>query len=1026
MTRPSPSWKALARLSASLMLLATLIVAAASLAWRARPTPPLPLIHSPGHAEIGVNVALERYEVAELQTALDRLQAAGVRWLRQRFPWDQIEPAAGQFNWETWDRIVAAAADRDMHLIAVLDGSPAWARRPEDADNPFAPPRERAAFGRFVAAFVQRYGGRLDAYQLWDEPNIAPHWGARPVDPTDYLGLLREGFYQVRAGDPHALVLLAALAPNDEPGGANLSDVTFLDQVYALGGRAWFDAVAIEPYGFDAVPDAAQGLGRAIALRAVMERHGDWATPLWATAFGWNALPAGWQGAPSIWGQVDEATQATYLQRAVTRARREWPWMGPMLWATLQPALPADDPHWGFALWTPDGAPRPAWDALVAMAAPPDVVGLGTHAPDHPALRYQGGWRVTPAAADIGQTGDRLIIPFWGRGLALQVRRGPYWAYLTVTIDGQPAPTLPRDPESRAYLVLYGPEPRAEVVDLAAGLPLNTHEAVIEATGGWGQWALERVIVRGDAPPTWPWLPDALAVLALLPAATGLWSLHRGDGPRAVAALGALSDTLDGWGARIPEVVQVPLALVLGVLVALAPIGAVRLAAFLALAVVLWFRLELLPPLLMLALPFYLRHLSLAGRAFSAPELAVLLGLVILVGRWFMGWAAASSACPETAEQARVPDRHRGRVPWRSTGSAFDWPVLLFVAVAALAAVAAHERGVALRELRVVIVESALFYLILTRGASAVGRRFSPWLVMDAFVAGAVLASLIGLGQYVTGVGVIEAEGVRRVRALYGSPNNLALYLDRAIPVLLAVVLFGQGRRRWLYGLAAVPALVACFLTFSKGAWLLGLPAAVVTIALVGGWRSLRAGQAWRRPVLIALVVLVLMGLALVPFLGTERFARLLDFQSGTGFFRLRLWQSAWQMALDHPWLGVGPDNFLYAYRTRYVQPDAWSELNLSHPHNIVLDLWTRLGLAGVAVGAWLFVLAAVIALRLLARNHTSESALVMGLLASLAATVAHGLIDNSIFLVDLSFVWMMTLGLLAGLWTGTEAPPPR
>ncbi|MCS7221920.1 MAG: O-antigen ligase family protein [Anaerolineae bacterium] len=1000
-----PSREASIRFLASLIACLGLALSAVFLTWRNRLTAPLPLVRPPTYAEVGVNVALEQYDETQLELVLDRLQAAGVRWLRQRFPWDQIEPAPGRFTWETWDVVVTAAAAREMRLIAVLDGSPAWARRPEDQDNPLAPPHERADFGRFVAAFAQRYGDQLDVYQIWDEPNIAPHWGARQVDPADYLGLLREGFYQVRAVDPGAQVLLAALAPNDEPGGANLSDIAFLDQLYMLGGRAWLDGIAIEPYGFDDPPEAEGGFGRAATLRAVMERHGDEETPVWAVAFGWNALPADWQGRPSIWGQVDEVTQAAYLREAVTRARREWPWMGPMLWAALQPAVPPDDPHWGFALWTPEGTPRPAWDALTALTGAPDIVGLGTHAPDHPALRYEGAWRVTPAAADIGRTGDRLTIPFWGRGLALQVRRGPYWAYLTVTIDGQPASMLPQDPEKGAYLVLYSPAPRSEVVELANGLPLGNHEAVIEAVGGWGQWAIERVIVRGDAPPVQPWLPGALALLALLPSVALFQSLRRGEGRQTIIALAVLIGWLEDLARRVPDRALTAAVLALGLLVMLAPTSGIRLAALLALMAAWWIRLDLLPPLVMLALPFYLRPVHLPGRAVNTPELAVIAGLVILIARWLVRWRHAICS-HDLSDQGQA----------EKIGFVFDWPIMALVAVATLAALTAREQGAAWRELRVVFIEPALFYLILTRGARVAGRPFSPWPTVDAFVVGAVLASLFGLGQYVTGTGVIEAEGVRRIRALYGSPNNLALYLDRAFPLLMAVALFGQGWRRWLYGLASAPVLMACLLTFSKGAWLLGLPAAVVVIALVG-WRQRRwARQAWQRSILTAVALLAFMGLMLVPFARTERVAHLADFQSGTGFFRLRLWQSAWRMALDHPWLGVGPDNFLYAYRTRYVLPDAWGELNLSHPHNLVLDLWTRLGVIGLGVGGWLLVRAMAIGWQLAIGRLAGERAIATGLLAGLAATVAHGLIDNSIFLVDLSFVWMMILGLLAAL----------
>ena len=114
-----------------------------------------------------------------------------------------------------------------------------------------------------------------------------------------------------------------------------------------------------------------------------------------------------------------------------------------------------------------------------------------------------------------------------------------------------------------------------------------------------------------------------------------------------------------------------------------------------------------------------------------------------------------------------------------------------------------------------------------------------------------------------------------------------------------------------------------------------------------------------------------------------------------------------------------GPDNFLYEYRTRYVLPSAWEELNLSHPHNLLLDAWTRLGVIGLlAMGILLVALFG----RLLrpVKQHSAE-ALFIGLLGSLVASVAHGLIDNSFFLVDLALVLMMTAGLAARADTNTK-----
>ena len=91
-----------------------------------------------------------------------------------------------------------------------------------------------------------------------------------------------------------------------------------------------------------------------------MARHGDDKTPLWATTFGWNALPA----AKSPWGGVGEEAQAAYAAQALAKARADWPWLGPLFWAADCPDRPADDPWLGFALCGDGGAERPVGAAL--------------------------------------------------------------------------------------------------------------------------------------------------------------------------------------------------------------------------------------------------------------------------------------------------------------------------------------------------------------------------------------------------------------------------------------------------------------------------------------------------------------------------------------------------------------------------------------------------------------------------------------------------------------------------------------
>ena len=184
-----------------------------------------------------------------------------------------------------------------------------------------------------------------------------------------------------------------------------------------------------------------------------MVRHGDDKTPLWATAFGWNALPAD----QSPWGGVGEQSQANYAAQALNTARTHWPWLGPLFWAAGCPDRPADDPWLGFALCGAGGTARPVAAKLAEAAAPPAVLPPGEHGVDHPAVRYGDGWRVTHDAADPSVDGDTLEFIFAGTGLDLRVQGGPYWAYDRISVDGQPANALPRDESGAAYLALHDP-----------------------------------------------------------------------------------------------------------------------------------------------------------------------------------------------------------------------------------------------------------------------------------------------------------------------------------------------------------------------------------------------------------------------------------------------------------------------------------------------------------------------------------------------------------------------------------------
>jgi O-antigen ligase len=992
-----------ARAAGLALLLALLLAVAALLAWRV--VPPrggdvLEMVPLAADKSLGVNTSFLHLSLAELDGEMLTINGHGFRWLRYRFAWDAMEPQRGSYDWEASDRVVQAAQEHGLALIAVLDGSPAWARAPEDAGNGLAPPLEVRDYGDWVQAFVARYGDVVDHYQIWDEPNIAPHWGNREVDPAAYAHLLREGAIRVRAVDPGAAVLAAALAPNVESGGANMSDLLFLDGLYQAGAAPWFDIVAGQTYPFDLPPGTPPSAGelnwrRLELLRQVMVNHGDGETAMWLVSCGLGLPHDG---------------EAVAL--AVEQVRLEWPWLGPMLWA----AWSASDPRPDYALVRSPGAGEPTGDVLhtlAGFAGEPLLAWPGVYPADHVSGQYEGAWRVTPLAADIGESGDRLKVTFRGTRLDLLLQRGAYRAFLFVSVDGVPANALPRDEEGRAYAVLYDPLQGNESLTVARDLADGEHTAEIVAEGGWGQWAITGWGVAREAPPSRArWLPPALGLAAVLAFALSAWAAMpcwRGvPGRRMWMSMEIWSEAVDE---RWLLLASAAAALLLYAVPGLLP----SLALLAILGLLLFARPWLGLPLIALALPFYQLGKPFLGKVFSMVEILTLLTAAAWMARLLLDRLVSGRPVRFSLPGTRL--------------SALDWGVAGLALLGVLSLLWAEEGRVAARELRTVVLEAALFYALLR---NLIQGRAAAWRLAGAWILGGALIAAIGIGQWILGQNVITADGVWRVRGFYGSPNNLALYLGRVFPLALALAVFLPAREharsspgpsgsmnRWLYALAAALMGLALVLTYSRGAWLAGVPAALLFLAALCG----------RRTLAVAALVLMVAAVLLLALTGSGRLTSLLETEGGTTFFRLQLWRSSLAMLRDHPLLGVGLDNFLYQYRSHYVLPTAWEEFNLSHPHNLLLDFWLRLGLGGVVLLAWLLV-------AFFRRGWCLGRALpagpdwllVAGLMAGMVNFVAHGLVDNAFFLVDLAYVFMLMLALiqfpfLTEPWAESPAP---
>jgi hypothetical protein len=332
----------------------------------------------------GINTFLEQeVEPAKRERQVQMIAEAGFHWLRQEFPWEDIEvhgegdfldrrnDPAGIDAWAKYDEIVDLADRYGLEIIARLGNPPSWSRAAGDAAGSFAPPDDLADYGDFVATVVERYAGRVSHFQIWNEPNIYPEWGEAPVDPEGYTRLLCHAYVRAKDANPEAVILSGALAPTHDLDGRNLNDLVFLQRMYDAGAGDCFDILSVQGYGLWSGPtDRRQqpttiNFTRNVLVRDLMVQNGDAHKAIWISEMNWNPVPDEVL-TTGTYGQVTPEQAARYAPLAYERAKRDWPWVGVVnFWFFKRATDTERDQEWYyFRMVEPDFTPTPVYFSM--------------------------------------------------------------------------------------------------------------------------------------------------------------------------------------------------------------------------------------------------------------------------------------------------------------------------------------------------------------------------------------------------------------------------------------------------------------------------------------------------------------------------------------------------------------------------------------------------------------------------------------------------------------------------------------
>ena len=264
-----------------------------------------------------------------------QIERLGVRWIKLQLPWEYFQangPNELGVNVKRTELHLQDAKRRGFKVLGSLARAPDWARStPMDAGPPNNP-QLLANFIHFL--YESRLGFLIDAYEIWNEPNLLREWTGVPINGGEYMRYFAAAHAAIRAHSPSTTIITAGLSPVGElPHAAD--DRRFLREMYAAGLANFQDiAVGIHPYSWGNPPDAqcCQPGGERgwddhphffftntlDEYRQIMRAHGHGDIPFWVTEFGWATWEDLWGEPPQAWMVYNNlALQSEYTIRAI-------------------------------------------------------------------------------------------------------------------------------------------------------------------------------------------------------------------------------------------------------------------------------------------------------------------------------------------------------------------------------------------------------------------------------------------------------------------------------------------------------------------------------------------------------------------------------------------------------------------------------------------------------------------------------------------------------------------------------------
>lgn len=366
--------------------------------------------------------------------------------------------------------------------------------------------------------------------------------------------------------------------------------------------------------------------------------------------------------------------------------------------------------------------------------------------------------------------------------------------------------------------------------------------------------------------------------------------------------------------------------------------------------------------------PAYLLRTTMAG----VPTTALELSIYALTAGWI------------------VSGLKQRQVMWPSLPRYIVVALGLWIMAWILATVFSSDRQASLGALKAWLVDPLLFGLVML---ATIRTAPQHTVLLRSVVMSGTFVSMAGLAQLVWFRDTLQDN--RLSSFFYPVANYAAMFIGPVLILTVGWILWKQLSRGWWIAVGLMAA--ALILTVSFGGYF-----AVGVGALVFWWRW--PNRRTKGLAMMAAAIIILLGifvLSKTPYLA-EKFTAS---DRSSSLVRTQIWRTSWQMIVEHPIVGIGPNAYEPVYRATipklYWPPLEWL---VSQPHQLYFALWLETGLLGLVVFLGLISLWIK---RVWLRVQNGDGSAVTAV-AAMLAILAHGLVDTPYFKNDLSVLFVL------------------